>query len=76
MSATEIDEGKLEAFMGQAVTDVGAVISAPLVIRGEMRNQAAGGYVTYEPDSDRYTLPDEQALALANEESPFYILGI
>ena len=109
MSATEIDEGKLEAFMGQAVTDVGAVISAPLVILGEklglykamagagpltsqevakrsgtaeryvrewLRNQAAGGYVTYEPDSDRYTLPDEQALALADEESPFYILGI
>jgi len=109
MSATDIDEGKLEAFMGQAVTDVGAVISAPLVILGEklglykamagagpltsqevaersgtaeryvrewLRNQAAGGYVTYEPDSDRYTLPDEQALALADEESPFYILGI
>ena len=109
MSATDIDEGKLEAFMGQAVTDVGAVISAPLVILGEklglykamagagpltsqevaersgtaeryvrewLRNQAAGGYVTYEPDSDCYTLPDEQALALADEESPFYILGI
>ncbi len=109
MSATGIDEGKLEAFMGQAVTDVGAVISAPLFIIGEklglykamagagplssqevadragaaeryvrewLGNQAAGGYVTYDPDSDRYTLPDEQALALADEESPFYILGV
>jgi SAM-dependent methyltransferase len=109
MSATEIDEGKLEAFMGQAITDVGAVISAPLFVIGEklglykamagagpltsqevadrsaaaerpvrewLRNQAAGGYVTYDPDSDRYTLPDEQALALADEDSPFYILGI
>lgn len=34
MSATEIDEAKLEAFMGQAVTDMGAIISAPLMIIG------------------------------------------
>ncbi len=108
MSATQIDEGKLEAFMGQAVVDMGAVISAPLFVIGEklglyramagagplsseevaeragaaeryvrewLRNQAAGGYVTYDPASERYTLPDEQALALADEDSPFYILG-
>jgi SAM-dependent methyltransferase len=109
MSTTEIDEAKLEAFMGQAVTDMGAIISAPLFVIGEklglykamahagplsseevaersgaaeryvrewLRNQAAGGYVTYDPDSDRYTLPDEHALALADEDSPFYILGV
>ena len=35
MSATEIDEAKLEAFMGQAVTDMGAIISAPLMVIGE-----------------------------------------
>jgi SAM-dependent methyltransferase len=108
MSTTGIDEGKLEAFMGQAVTDMGAVISAPLFLIGEklglykamagagplssdqvaeragvaersvrewLRNQAAGGYVTYDAESDTYTLPDEQALALADEESPFYLLG-
>jgi SAM-dependent methyltransferase len=108
MSATEIDPARLEAFMGQAVTDMGANISAPLILIGEklglykamagagpmtsqelaesadvaersvrewLRNQAAGGYVTYDPDTDRYTLPDEHALALADEESPFYILG-
>ena len=108
MNATGIDEGKLEAFMGQAVTDMGAVISAPLFLIGEklglykamagagplsseqvaeragvaersvrewLRNQAAGGYVTYDADSDTYTLPDEQALALADEDSPFYLLG-
>jgi SAM-dependent methyltransferase len=45
-------------------------------VREWLRNQAAGGYVTYDGDSDRYTLPDEQALALADENSPFYILGI
>jgi SAM-dependent methyltransferase len=108
MGTTTIDETKLEAFMGQAVTDMGAVISAPLFLIGEklglykamahagpltsqeiaeragvaersvrewLRNQAAGGYVTYDADSDRYTLPDEHALALADEDSPFYILG-
>ena len=35
MSATDIDEAKLEAFMGQAVTDMGAIISAPLLVIGE-----------------------------------------
>jgi hypothetical protein len=32
--------------------------------------------VTYDADSDTYTLPDEQALALADEESPVYLLGL
>jgi SAM-dependent methyltransferase len=32
--------------------------------------------VTYDPETDTYTLPDEQALALAHEDSPFYILGL
>ncbi len=109
MSATEIDEAKLEAFMGQAVTDMSAIISGPLMLIGEklglykamahagpltsqevaersgaaeryvrewLGNQAAGGYVAYDPGSDRYTLPDEHALALADEDSPFYILGV
>ena len=31
MSATDINEAKLEAFMGQALTDMGAIISAPLI---------------------------------------------
>ena len=108
MATTSIDEAKLEAVMGQAVTDMGAVISAPLFILGEklglyramagagpltsdevaqrsgtaeryvrewLRNQAAGGYVAYDPHSDAYTLPDEHALALADEDSPFYVLG-
>ena len=35
MGTTTIDETKLEAFMGQAVTDMGAVISAPLFLIGE-----------------------------------------
>ena len=35
MSTTEIDEAKLEAFMGQALMDMGAIISAPLIQIGE-----------------------------------------
>jgi DNA-binding IclR family transcriptional regulator len=31
--------------------------------------QAAGGYVTYDPANGRYTLPPEQAFALADEQS-------
>jgi SAM-dependent methyltransferase len=34
MSQAEIDMGKLEAFMGQAVVDMGAAITAPLVLLG------------------------------------------
>ena len=35
MGAAGIDEAKLEAFMGQAVTDMGAIISGPLMLIGE-----------------------------------------
>jgi len=109
VAAAEIDQGKLEAFMGQVVTDMGAIISAPLMVIGErlglykamagagpltsqevaersgaaersvrewLRNQAAGGYLSYDPETDRYSLPNEQALALADEDSPAYVLGI
>jgi SAM-dependent methyltransferase len=37
--------------------------------------QAAGGYVTYDPDSGRYTLPPEHAVALTDESSPAYLPG-
>lgn len=37
--------------------------------------QAAGGYVRYDPDSGRYTLPPEQALALADPDSPAFLPG-
>lgn len=44
-------------------------------VREWLGNQAAGGYVTYEPSSGRYTLPEEQALALADDSSPAFIQG-
>jgi SAM-dependent methyltransferase len=37
--------------------------------------QAAGGYVDYDPESSRYTLPPEQAVALTDTESPAYLPG-
>jgi SAM-dependent methyltransferase len=47
----------------------------PRMIREWLAAQAAGGYVSYNSGSGTYTLPEEQAFALANEESPAYILG-
>jgi SAM-dependent methyltransferase len=44
-------------------------------IREWLANQAAGGYLIYDPSSQRYTLPVEQAQALVNESSPAYIAG-
>jgi SAM-dependent methyltransferase len=44
-------------------------------IREWLANQAAGGYLTYDPLSQRYTLPFEHAQALVNENSPAYIAG-
>ncbi len=44
-------------------------------VREWLNAQAAGGYVEYEPDSGRYTLPPEQAVALTDEESPAYLPG-
>ena len=37
--------------------------------------QAAGGYVSYDPESGRYTLAPEQALALTDPDSPAYLPG-
>jgi SAM-dependent methyltransferase len=44
-------------------------------VREWLAAQAAGGYVAYDPDTERYELPPEQAMALADEESPFFMLG-
>jgi 2-polyprenyl-3-methyl-5-hydroxy-6-metoxy-1,4-benzoquinol methylase len=40
-----------------------------------MAAQAAGGYLAYDAPSGRFTLPDEQAFALAEEGSPAYCPG-
>ncbi len=107
--ATTIDEQKLNDFMGRAVVDAGAAMSAVLVDIGDklglykamavagpmtpaelagatgtaeryiqewLASQAAGGYVEYDPETKRYLLPPEQALALAEDDSPAFLPGL
>jgi SAM-dependent methyltransferase len=44
-------------------------------VREWLSSQAASGYVTYDPASERFALPPEQALALAQDNSPVFIPG-
>jgi 2-polyprenyl-3-methyl-5-hydroxy-6-metoxy-1,4-benzoquinol methylase len=44
-------------------------------IREWLANQAAGGYITYNAANEKYTLPSEQAMALADENSPVFVHG-
>ena len=44
-------------------------------VREWLGNQAAGGYVTYDATTGAYELPAEQALALADEDSPVFLPG-
>ena len=107
-SVAPLDEAKLQAFMGRVVSDMGAGLSAALVIIGDKLGlyrglaelgpstpaelavktgtneryvrewlcaQAAGHYVAYDPASARFTLPPEQAMALADENSPCFVAG-
>jgi SAM-dependent methyltransferase len=103
-----IDQAKLDEFMGRFVGDLGAAVSAALVVIGDklglyramgdcapvspqelarrthtdaryvrewLSNQAAGGYVTYDPASGSFSLTPEQSLALAQEGSPAFVPG-
>jgi SAM-dependent methyltransferase len=49
--------------------------TAERYVREWLNQQAAGGFVDYEADSGRYTLPPEQAVALTDESSPAYLPG-
>ena len=44
-------------------------------VREWLNAQAAGGFVTYDPATKRYELPPEQAMALADEDSPAFVGG-
>ncbi len=44
-------------------------------VREWLNAQAAGEFVNYDPDSGRYALPPEQAVALTDESSPAYLPG-
>ncbi len=106
--ADTIDQAKLDEFMGRFVGDLGAAMSAALVVIGDrlglyraladggpmtpeqlsertgtdaryvrewLSNQAAGGYVTYDPEAEVFSLTPEQSLALAQEGSPAFVPG-
>jgi len=49
--------------------------TAERYVREWLRAQAAGGYVTYTPETDSYGLSPEQAYVLADEESPVFMPG-
>jgi SAM-dependent methyltransferase len=104
----DVDEARLERFLGTVVAEVGAAFNAALVrigdklglykamagagplgpaelaertgtaeryVREWLAAQAAGGFVVYDSATGRYELPPEQALVLADEESPVFALG-
>jgi SAM-dependent methyltransferase len=62
----------------------GAMSSAELAAKTEtderylrewLASQAAGGYITYDEATDKFSLSGEQAFALAKEDSPAYLPG-
>lgn len=105
--ATALDMNKLNAFIGQFVTDLGATVHAGMVVIGEklglykalagealsatelaaktkldqrylqewLASQAAGGYITFDQTTNKFSLSTEQAFTLANEDSPAYLPG-
>src|ERR1700693_5266576 len=44
-------------------------------VREWLASQAAGGYVTYSERTPKFSLSEEQAFTLANEDSPAYLPG-
>jgi ubiquinone/menaquinone biosynthesis C-methylase UbiE len=44
-------------------------------LREWLASQAAGGYVTYDEKTNKFSLSEEQAFTLADENSPAYLLG-
>jgi SAM-dependent methyltransferase len=102
-----LDMNKLDAFIGQFVTDLGAAVHTGMVVIGEklglykalaagpmssaqlaaktktderyvrewLASQAAGGYITYHEKNDKFSLSQEQAFTLADEDSPAYLPG-
>jgi ubiquinone/menaquinone biosynthesis C-methylase UbiE len=68
----------------KAMADAGPMSSAELAtkthtderyVREWLAAQAAGGFVTYDAATKKYTLPPEQAFALAEENSPVFLPG-
>ena len=49
--------------------------TAERYVREWLANQAAGGYVRYDPTESSFELPAEQAMVVADETSPFFLGG-
>src|SRR5579859_1106125 len=47
--------------------------TAPRYVAEWLRGQAAGGYVSYEPATEQFSLTEEQAYALADPQGPLYL---
>jgi len=68
--------------MYKAMVDLGVCTSMALAeatgireryVREWLANQAAGGYVTYDPEQQTFTLPPAQAMVLALDQSPIFM---
>jgi SAM-dependent methyltransferase len=68
----------------KAMAELGPVTSTELArstdtseryVREWLAAQAAGGYAGYDAETGRYSLSEEQAFALADENSPAYLPG-
>jgi SAM-dependent methyltransferase len=44
-------------------------------VREWLINQAAGGYIEYDPLVMKYNIPPEHAIALTDENSPYFVMG-
>jgi SAM-dependent methyltransferase len=104
----EVDQDKLDDFLGKAIGDLSSTVSAALTVIGDRlglyrslaaagsstveelaaasdtavaylrpwaANQAAGGYLSYDPSTERFWLTPEQAAVLADEDSPAFFPG-
>ena len=67
----------------EAMLDLGACTTAELAektgvreryVREWLANQVAGGYVAYDPENQTYSLPPAQAMVLANDQSPIFMV--
>ncbi|MDX2151655.1 MAG: class I SAM-dependent methyltransferase [Bryobacteraceae bacterium] len=108
-NATPLDQDKLQSFLNQVVSDMGAAMHAALIVVGDklglyramdnagaltsaelaaktgtnerlvrewLNANAAGGYIAYNPETQRYTLPPEQAFVLLGQDLPGAFHGI
>ncbi|HXH20525.1 MAG TPA: MerR family transcriptional regulator [Dehalococcoidia bacterium] len=108
MTTTTIDQERLNSILGQALGDLGSVVTAALVTIGDrlglyktlaasgpatagelaarsglserylrhwLVNQAASGYVDYDPATRRFSLSPEQAAVFADDEAATAMAG-